>query len=638
MAATRRLAAVMFTDVAGYTSLSQDDEAAALRLLQEQERLVRGLLEIHRGRLVKSIGDGFLIEFANARDAVDCAVDLQRHIHERNLRTPPPALNVRIGIHLGDVEGAGPDIVGDTVNVASRIEPLAELGGICLSAQVYDQVRNKVPYQLDRLGPKTLKGIREPVEVYRVVSSPTSGEGQPMTESGPRRIAVLPFVSMSPDPNDEYFADGLTEELITKISLVNGLEVIARTSAMNYKKKEKNASQIGKELRVGTLLEGSVRKSGNRVRVSAQLIDAKTEGHLWAESYDRDLQDIFEIQGSVAESVAGALKLKILGGEGQKVEPTDSVEAYTMYLKGLQLAHGGGGEVNRRQAIALFEGALSKDPKFARAYAGLAVVWLHMTEWMDFVACVNKAEAAARTALNLGPESAEAHAAMAAVHGARDRFEDSRLELEEAIRINPNLAEANHGLGETYSREGRLDEAIESFRKAHSLDPLNPGHVVLLTHVLRIAGRVDEALEMVQSLKEAHRGEDWVYGVPAMCYAQQQDFSRALGMLDRGLESFPDSRWLRMGRGFVYARLGRRRDAIAELQGLMADASEAHRLDAQVWIRSALGDIDEAYVALMRQAELQSWNGFIGIEPLLGELRKDPRFSEFSKKVGLRVR
>ncbi len=633
----RRLAAIMFTDIAGYTALSQSDEAAALRLLQEQERLVRGLLEIHRGRLVKSIGDGFLIEFANARDAVDCAVDLQRHIQERNVRTSPPELNVRIGIHLGDVEGAGADIVGDTVNVASRIEPLAEPGGICLSAQVYDQVRNKVPYPLDRLGPKTLKGVQEPVDVYRVGLSSAPEERNSITEPGPRRIAVLPFVSMSPDPNDEYFADGLTEELITRISLVSGLEVIARTSAMNYKKKEKNASQIGRELKVGTLLEGSVRKSGSRVRVSAQLIDATTEGHLWADSYDRDLQDIFEIQGSVAESVAGALKLKILGGERQKVELTGSVEAYTLYLQALQLAHGGWDEAGSREAIKLFERALAKDPKFARAYAGLVEVWLRMSEWVEFSVCVSKAEPAARTALELGAESAEAHAAMAAVHGAKDQFEDSRRELERAIEINPNNTQAIHGLGEMYGREGRWSEAIESFQKARSLDPLNPAHTLLLCLALRIAGRVDESLAIVDDLKEADRSDDWVYAHPALCYAQNQDFGRALELLDLGLESYPDSRWIRTGRGLVYARLGRRNEALGELQRLMADPSEAHRLDAQVWIRTALGDIDEAFLALMRQAELHCWSGFVGSEPLLGDLRKDPRFLEFSRRVGLRV-
>jgi adenylate cyclase len=363
----------------------------------------------------------------------------------------------------------------DAVNIASRIYPLADAGGICVSRQVYDQVRNKFEFPLASQGVKELKNVTEPVEVFKVTMPWEREESSATSPLDPKRIAVLPFVSMSPDTNDEYFADGLTEELITRISLVRGLEVIARTSAMNYKKKEKNASQIGRELKVGTLLEGSVRKAGNRIRVSAQLINANTEGHLWAETYDRNLEDIFEVQSSVAENVAGALKLRLLDEDKERVESTGNIEAYAMYLRAMQLIHEDN-EASCRESIALFEEAISKDPTFVRAYAGLSLAWYQMAvlNWADFIVSVNRAEAAARKAVELGPASAEAHAAMARVHVALDKFGESLLEGETAIRINPNLVLASSELGWICCVLGRFDEAIGYLRKARSLDPLDP--------------------------------------------------------------------------------------------------------------------------------------------------------------------
>ena len=467
------------------------------------------------------------------------------------------------------------------------------------------------------------------------VKPPGSTTGQAVLDT--RRIAVLPFVSMSPDPNDEYFADGLTEELITRISLVRGLEVIARTSAMNYKKKEKNASQIGRELKVGTLLEGSVRKAGNRIRVSAQLINANTEGHLWADSYDRDLQDIFEVQSSVAENVAGALKLRLLDEDRERVGSTADMEAYTMYLRGTQLLRETS-PASCREAIAFLERATLKDPRFARAYAQLALAWVRARWQENWANCVTRAEAAARKALELGPESAEAHTAMAAVHGMLDRFEDMHLEAETAIEINPNLADASLQLGSFYASFGRFDEAIRYYRKALSLDPLASEPALELTEILRVAGRVDEALGVVDELREVHRRDpEWVYYQSANCYLQKKDYVKALDVLGTGLISCPDNPWLVMARGMAYALSGKRTEALDELGDLMKNEAESLRLTSQVTIRTALGDLDEAFAALMRQAELHSENTWIRYDPLYEGLRKDPRFSEFCKKVGLPI-
>ena len=273
----------MFTDMVGYTALGQKNESLSLALVEEQRKVIRPILTRHNGREVKTIGDAFMVEFPNAVDAVRCAYDIQRAIREFNLSVAvDKRIHLRVGLHVGEVVESQGDISGDAVNIASRIEPLAQDGGVCVTHQVYELVKTKVDITLSSLGPMWLKNVAAPVEVFKM-DMPWETEG---TRAIPRldtkRVAVLPFASMSPDPNDEYFADGLTEELIDRLCQVKELGVIARTSVMNYKGQKKNASEIGKELKAGGLVEGSIRKAGNKIRVTAQLIDANTEEHLWS--------------------------------------------------------------------------------------------------------------------------------------------------------------------------------------------------------------------------------------------------------------------------------------------------------------------------------------------------------------------
>ncbi len=284
----RRLAAIMFTDIVGYTSLSQRNEALALQLLERHQALLRPIFPKHGGREVKTIGDAFMIQFDSALAAVECAVEMQEAVHNHS-RPASDTLAMKVGIHVGDVVQSGQDVYGDAVNIASRIEPLAKGGEVCISEQVFDQVRNKVPFKLIKLAPHQLKNVAIPIDVYRV-ELPWEAQAMSMRAANlpADRIAVLPFVSMSLDQQDEFFADGLTEELIGSLALVKGLKVIARTSVMNYKNEKKNVSEIGRELGVGTVVEGSVRKAGNRIRVAVQVIDVNTEEHLWAEKYDSE--------------------------------------------------------------------------------------------------------------------------------------------------------------------------------------------------------------------------------------------------------------------------------------------------------------------------------------------------------------
>ena len=328
----------MFTDIVGYTALSQADEASTLFLLEEHRVLLRSIFPRHNGREVKTIGDAFLVEFSSALEAVTCSADIQTAMHDRNAGLPPEKrIQIRVGIHVGDVVHAQGDILGDAVNVSSRIEPLAQPGGVCISAQVYDQVRNKIGLPLEKVEGKTLKNVNIPVEVYRIVMPWEIETKTDVAELDVRRVAVLPLKNMSPDPNDEYFAEGMTEELITSLATVTDLTVIARTSTMQYKNSTKRIGEIGRELNAGTLIEGSVRKAGNKVRITVQLIDARNEGHLWVQSYDKQLDDVFAIQSEVAQKVAEALKVRLSDAGLKRIEKgaTSNPEAHTLYLKGM---------------------------------------------------------------------------------------------------------------------------------------------------------------------------------------------------------------------------------------------------------------------------------------------------------------
>ena len=635
----RRLAAIMYTDMVGYTALGQRNESLSLALVKEQRKIIRPILMRHSGKEIKTMGDAFLVEFPNALDAVRCAYDIQRATREFNISLPEEKrIHLRVGLHLGDVVESQGDISGDAVNVASRIYPLAEDGGVCLTHQIYESTHNKFDVPFVSAGLKHLKNVSEPMEVYRMEMpwekmALSKKEEMPLPRD---RVAVLPFANFSPDPNDSYFADGLTEELINRISLVKGLEVIARTSVMGFKKKDRKISEIGKELKVGTILEGSVRMAGNRIRVSAQLINANTEGHLWAENYDRNLQDIFEVQSSVAENVARALKLRLLDEDREKVELTSNIEAYTMYLRALQL-YNAGDEDNIKEAVVLLEGAVAADPTFARAYAVLArTLWYLGAMRGDYTATLARAEAAARKALELAPESADSHEAMAAVHIALDRFEQAHAELEEAVRINPNSAYAHFLLGTNHGTFGRFEESIASYRRGYVLDPLHPPirdwHS--LATVLRVSGRIDEALKIAEQQKILHPGSPFPFVASALCYAQMKEFGRADEAIDAALSMRKDEAWSRIVRGEIYALEGKRKEAEEVLQSL-SDLSEDQRNNATCCIRGALGDNDVAFGALMKAAERHAWDVFIKYDPLFQGLQKDPRFPEFCKKVGL---
>jgi TolB-like protein len=464
----------MYTDIVGFTSLAQKDEASTLEALEKHRSLLRPIFTSHGGREIKTIGDAFLVEFQSALDAIQCAMAVQQMMHDRKVARGE-SLSIRIGIHVGDVIEDGNDILGDAVNIGSRIEPLAEPGGICVSDEVYKQVRNKSDFPLVSLGEKSLKNVNEPMEVFKM-QMPWD---QPITKESvslPRdRIAILPFANMSPDPNDEYLADGITDEIITTVSGISGLSVISRTSAMVYKGASKKLGEIGKELGVGSILEGSFKKAGNKIRVTTQLIDVAQDKHLWAQNYDRNLDDVFEVQSDVAKQVAEALRIRILAPEKERIEkkPTENTSAYGLYLKGKYYMNRRGLE-DLKKAREYFELAVHEDPDFALGYVGISdCCAILRSNWrVEPDANMNRAKAMADKALEIDPGLAEAHASRASIMYDSYDLGLAEEEFRKAIELKPSYAMAHMWYSNLLASQLRWDEAGVQIEKTVELDPM----------------------------------------------------------------------------------------------------------------------------------------------------------------------
>jgi adenylate cyclase len=636
----RRLAAVMFTDIVGYSSLTQQNEQLALELLEEHRRIVRPIIALHNGREVKTMGDAFLIEFESALEATRCAIDVQKSLHDHNQRSlAERRVHLRIGIHLGDVLQRESDVLGDAVNIASRIEPLAQPDGICISQQVYDQVRNKIHRRTEDLGPRQLKNIELPVNVYRILPS---WENRIMSQVSldRKRIAVLPFLNISPDPKDEYFADGLTEELIARLSTISGLRVIARTSVMRFRGTTKSVGEIGKELNSGTVLEGSVRKAADRLRVTAQLIDTSSEEHLWVQNYDRQLEDVFAIQTEVAQNVADALKTRLLDEERQQIEkkPTGNVGAYTLYLKGRYYWNERNKE-SLENAIKYFEEATKRDPEFALAYSGLADTYIVLVDhgylaWSEGIA---KARNAAMKAVDLDDTLAEAHTSLANILSAEWNWTQAEEEFAKALRGNPNYATAHHWYSIHLASLGDLEGALREMEIAKELDPLSPmihayaalGYLCRRRYDLALE-ELDKALELDPNFVPAHTNRVDVYLVESM-------FKEALTELERVLPFFqPLSTAMKAESASVYAIAGRTEEA----KRILRECEEANESDEDLnpqrlaLVYWKLGNKNRAFEWLEKAFESRTVTPFLlRLHPLFDEITSDPRFDELQKRI-----
>ena len=464
----RKLSAILCADVVGYSGLMEVDEAGTLeRLKANRGRIFDPCVAAHGGRVFKLMGDGALVEFSSVVAAVNCALAIQDATAEAEQElSESKRIRYRIGINLGEVIVEGDDIYGDGVNVAARLQALAESGGVALSLTVRDQVAGKVAAEFDDLGEHTVKNIARPVRVFALR---TAGTKTP-TAATPRErqrlsICVLPFANMSGDPEQEYFSDGITEDIITDLSKVSALGVVSRNTAFTFRAKHIDVAQVARQLKVSYVLEGSVRKSGNRVRITAQLIDGATDSHLWAERFDRNLDDIFALQDEIAEAIVKALKLQLLPAERKAIEQrsTTNPEAYKLYLMARQY-NATGNSRHRDITVRLCQRAIEIDPGYARAWALLAISKVNRR--LVNAGTGDDGWPAAERALALQPDLAEAHAARGRILGDAGRYDEALTEHATALRLDPDGYEVNCAAARCYIGMRRNQDAIGCLEKA----------------------------------------------------------------------------------------------------------------------------------------------------------------------------
>ena len=518
------LAAIMFTDLVGYSELSQENEELAVELLERHRKIVREILPEHGGNEIKTIGDAFLIEFSSSIRAVKCAAEIQsRFFSYNNLQNKEKQIQLRIGIHLGDIMQDGDDIIGDGVNIASRIEPKAKSGGICISGQIYDQVFNKVDFSFEELKDVNLKNIQQNIRLYHILlpwekraSQPTS---EPKTKSSSKKssmpvlvigaivgviavaalifmyikassdvdgnsIAVLPFENMSADKDNEYFSDGMTEEILNSLAQIKELRVISRTSVFTYKERtDVGIAKIGRELDVSHVLEGSVRKSGNKVRITAQLIRSKDDTHLWSQTYDRSLDDIFQVQTEISEAIAQQMKIKLIGATVTKRRGiTNKPEALELYMQA-RYAMNKMSEKSLHKAIQLFKDAIAIDPEYALANSGIADCYIAMEEVNHFkyyksddIENYSNAKSYSQKALDIEPDLGEALAVVARMKHVLDKdYPEAERLFNNAIELSPDHPTSYDWYGGLLAwRLNDNSKARAMHKKALKLDPLSP--------------------------------------------------------------------------------------------------------------------------------------------------------------------
>jgi adenylate cyclase len=633
----------MFTDMVGYTALGQKNEPLSLALVDEQKKLVRPILVRHHGREVKTMGDSFLVEFPSALDAVRCAYDIQRMVREANYSQPEDRrLHLRIGVHLGDVVESEGDISGDAVNVASRIEPLAKDGGVCLTRHVYDQVKGKFELPMKSLGPMPLKNVSEPVEVYELGLPWEQVAGAGADRFPANRIAVLPFASFSPDPDDAYFAEGITDEIISAVSGISGLSVISRTSVLGYKGTTKKVREIGKELEVGSILEGTFKKAGNRIRVTTQLIDVADDRHLWAQNYDRNLDDVFEVQSDVAKQVADALRVKILSPEMERIEkrPTESTKAYSLYLKGRHLWNQRDPD-DLKKAAGYFEESIKEDAVFALGYAGLADCYhlLHADWNIDSEENKKGTYSMIAKALELDPDQAEARTTMAAMLCSDYRLRESEEEFKRAIELKPSYATAHQWYFWRLMYELRWDEALREIERAVELDPLS--YIIGVNHAYYYVWKreyatarnlLEKAIDFNPSAAEPH-------GSLAMCYGKLGMRDDMVRELDASVELFKGLYpYVRPYADMFLAYMDGDKAKLARLlPNVEAHIKEAGSSSADIaGYYMHLGERDKGFALLEKSySEKEPSLLTMALSPNLDDVRTDPRYLDLVRKVGL---
>ncbi len=563
----RRLAAIFAADVAGYSRLIGADEEGTLERLKAHRReLIDPKIAEHQGRIVKTTGDGVLVEFASPVKAVRCAIEVQHGMLDRNADVPrEQRIEFRIGINLGDVIVEEGDIYGDGVNVAARLEGIAEPGAVYVSRAVRDFVRDQPEIVLEDLGERPLKNIAKPVRVFRI-GTPDRAVGGPQAAGSPPvphkpSIAVLPFANMSGDTEQEYFSDGMTEDLITDLSKVSGLFVIARNSCFAYKGRSVKVQEIGRDLGVRFVLQGGIRKVGNRVRITAQLIDAGSGGHLWAERFDRDLTDIFSTQDEVVEKIVGALAVTLTQGEEQRLRRrgTGNVEAYESWLRARELLAPGTRE-SFVQARAMYRRAIEIDPNFAAPHAGFALAAIsdYASDWaLDPAQALDEAERWARRAVELNDQEPLSHMALGNVLLWRRDHERALAEFRRMIALDPNFAQGHTATGLALMYAGRAAEALEPIAMAMRLDPHYPSIVLhFLAQANFSLGKYETAARQLVDRITRTPGTDASRMLLASCYGHLRRVQDARSAWSELLKVNPDFSLMQRARVLPYKDAG----------------------------------------------------------------------------------
>jgi len=713
MTQQRKLVAIMFTDLVGYVALSQRNEALALELLKEHQELLRPLFSQHHGTEIKTIGDAFLVEFGSAVEAAGCAVDIQKALTAyTSVVTPERRIQVRIGLHVGDVVFDGDDVLGDGVNIASRIEPLAPPGGICVTEDVAHQIENKIGLPLELLGEKELKGIRKPVTVYRLVLPWEKQAGflrlarvalrKPATARWARagviglliaagvgwwwtrqrvpsirpgvitRLAVLPFTNLMNDPEQDYFVDGMHDALLTELSKLGALSVISRQSVMRFKGSDKSLGEIARELQAHVLIEGSVLRAGDNVRINVQLIEAAADRHLWAEIFDRKLEDVLALHSNVARAIAGEIKVKLTPEEEARLASSRRVnpEAYEAYMKGMFYANQFTPEGFER-GLAYLRQAIEIDPEHALPYANLALalnLFGHGAAPPPGV--FPQAKAAALKALELDETLAEAHAALAEIKLVYEwDWPGAEQAFQRALELNPNIAAAHYGYGWYLLMMGRMDEAIAEIKQAKELDPLTPLLTTWLAYSYWVAGEDEEAINEAGKSLELDPDFAFAHFIVGCVYAEKGMYEEAIAAHQKAADV---SRFWSWGLGISYALAGRKDEArkiATELEkGMPLPTAWVEIIDSfarghaelekgapvlKGYIRNARGlaivnssGLAEIYTALGEKdkafrwleagfEQRQSWMPWIWRNPNFTPLRDDPRFRDLLRRMNL---
>jgi adenylate cyclase len=540
----RKLTAILSADVAGYSRLMAEDEEATVRSLTTYRDVISSLIKVHKGRVVDSPGDNILAEFVSVVESIRCAWDVQQEIKARNKDLSENRRMIfRIGINLGDVIEEEERIYGDGVNIAARLEDLAEEGGICISGTAYDHVKNKLPFKYETMGEQAVKNIKEPIRVYKVLMENDADDltlDKKLELPKKPSIAVLPFVNISGDPEQEYLSDGITEEIITGLSKIPKIFVIARSSTFTYKGKPVKVQNVSEELGVQYVLEGSVRKAGNRIRITAQLVDAIIGHYLWADRYDRDLGDIFALQDEITMKILTALQVKLTEGEQARLTArgTKNLQAFLKRFQGVSVYLRITKEDNAL-ARQVFKDVISLDPEYAPAYSILGA-----TYWMDVFLGSSKS-----------PKESLAKA----------------MELnQKAIALDDSYAEAHAQVGWLFTMMGKHEEAIAEIDRAIELAPNSADAHMWMSYILRVSGRNEEAIQYSeQAIRLNPIPDSWYFRGLALNYMYAQRYDEAITMCKKGLNQAPNDILTHVTCAAVYGKAGRKDAARAEAEEVL---------------------------------------------------------------------